>query len=138
MYANAPTTVDPHRQPGGRNVVIVWGGTNDIAVNGSTPAMVYAIMTSYIAARHAKGWQVVVPTMISREGFESQKNAYNALILANTAGADGIADFTGTQLGCGGCWSTSGLFQGDGVHPNQTGITTVEAPVISAAVNALP
>jgi lysophospholipase L1-like esterase len=134
---NAPTAVDPSFFPGVTNVDVAWLGTNDIANNGTTPDATYAMLTSYVAARHAKGWTVILPTMISREGFDTQKNAYNALILANTAGADAIVDFTGTQLGCDGCWADS-LFQADGVHPNETGITTVEAPIIGTAVNAIP
>jgi lysophospholipase L1-like esterase len=139
MLANAPIHVDPLYSAGGsKNVVVIWGGTNDIAINGATPASVYANMTSYVAARHARGWKVIVPTMLSRNGFDTQKNSYNALILANSAGADGIANFTGTPLGCDGCYSNTTWFQSDGIHPTQAGVTTYEAPVISTAVNALP
>lgn len=138
MLANAPTNVDPFIIPGtGTNVVVIWGGTNDFSENGASVSSVYANLTSYIAARHAVGWKVVVPTMISRDNLDSQKNAYNALIKANTAGADGIADFTGTTLGCDGCYSNTMWFQ-DGTHPTLLGITTIEAPIIGAAVNAIP
>jgi hypothetical protein len=137
MLQTAPTNVDSSFFPGVTNIVVAWGGTNDIANNNATPSTTYANLTSYIAARHAKGWKVIVPTMISREGFDTQKNTYNALILANSAGADAIVNFTGTQLGCDGCWSNSS-FQSDGVHPTQAAINTIEAPVIGAVINALP
>jgi len=132
MLANAPTVVDPRFTSAHPSVDTVWGGTNDIA-SGATVAATYANMVSYVAARHAVGWKVIVPTMLSRVGLDVQKNAYNALILANTAGADAIADFTGTPLGCDGCYTNSTWFQADGIHPTQAGITTYEAPIISTA-----
>ncbi len=135
MLANAPTNVDPLYAPNGNNIVIIWGGTNDIAL-GATPAATYANLTSYVAARHAVGWKVIVATMLSRFQLETQKNTYNALILANTAGADGIADFSGTPLGGDGDWANPIYFQADGVHPTTFGVASVEVPVMQTAVNA--
>lgn len=136
MLANAPTAVDPLYTHGVKDLVVIWGGTNDLD-DGSTVASVYANLTSYVAARHAVGWKVIVPTMLSRIGLDTQKNAFNALILANSAGADGIADFTGTPLGCDGCYANTTWFQSDGVHPTALGVTTYESPVISKATNVL-
>jgi lysophospholipase L1-like esterase len=135
--ADAPSRVDPFFVAGLDNVVEIWCGTNDI-VNGATPAATYSTLSSYISARHAVGWKVIVATMLSRVGLDTQKDAYNALILANSGGADGIANFTGTLLGCDGCYADSTWFQADGIHPTQLGVNTYEAPINSAAANALP
>lgn len=133
----AATNVDPLFITGAQNICSVWLGTNDIASNGTTPAATYALLTSYIAARHAKGFKVITATMLSRTGFETQKNAYNALILANTAGADAVVDFTGTVLGCDGCASNTTWFLAGGIHPNQQGVNVVEVPLFQAAINSL-
>lgn len=134
----APTTVDTLF--GGAlnpNICSVWLGTDDIEGNGTSPAATYVLLTQYIQARHAKGWKVITATMLSRTNFETQKNAYNALILANTAGADAVVDFTGTVLGCDGCATNLTYFLAGGVHPNQNGVTTVEVPLFQAAINSL-
>lgn len=132
-------------QAGIPNNVGLWGGTNDFQQNGSTVAAVYASLTSYVSLVHAAGGKIIVATMLSRTGtnpiggetLDTDKNGFNALILANTAGADGIADFTGTLLGCDGCYANTTWFT-DGTHPTQLGITTYEGPIFSTAINALP
>lgn len=133
----AATNVDPLFITGAQNICVVWLGTNDIEGNGTSPADTYTLLSSYIAARHAKGFKVITATMLSRGGFETQKNAYNALILANTAGADAIVDFTGTVLGCDGCSSNLTYFMAGALHPNQTGVNTVEVPLFQAGINSL-
>ena len=138
MLANYPTIVAPLKQPGGKNVVVIWGGTNDISVSNTTPAATYAILANYISAAHASGFKVIVPTMLSRLNQDANKNSYNALILANSGGADAIADFTGTALGCNGCYASATWFNADGIHPTTIAINQIEAAVISNAVAALP
>jgi hypothetical protein len=137
MRANAPTNVDPRFRPlASANVVVIWGGTNDIT-EGQSPATVYANMVLYVSGRHAKGFKVIVPTMLSRQSWDTQKNALNTLILANSADADGIVDFTGTVLGCDGCWANPANFL-DGTHPTQPSVTNIIAPKIGTAVNVIP
>lgn len=138
MLTNAPTAIDPlFTSKFSKNVVVIWGGTNDIA-NSQQPVDVYANLTSYIAARHAVGWKVIAVTMLSRVGWDAKKDQYNALILANTAKADGIADFSGTPLGVDNGYLNATWFQADEIHPTTLGVVTYEAPIISTAVNALP
>lgn len=131
-------------QAGIPNVVGFWGGTNDFQQSGATVAAVYASLTSCVSQAHAAGAKALVATMLSRTGsnpiggetLDADKNAYNALIFANVAGADGIVDFSGTPLGCDGCYANTTWFT-DGVHPTQLGITTYEAPIWSTAINGL-
>ena len=122
-----------------KNVIVLWAITNDYAANPSlTASAAYSLFTQYVAAAHQTGFKVIVVTMISRTGLDTQKNAINPLILANTAGADGIVDMTATKFGCDGCFADTSVYQNDGIHPNQNGITTIEGPKISTAINALP
>lgn len=145
MLTEFPTKTLYQFHPGIPNNVGLWAGTNDFQQAGATVATVYANLTSYVSAVHAAGGKIIVATMLSRTGsnpvggetLDTDKNAYNALIIANTAGADGIVDFTGTLLGCDGCYSNTTWFT-DGVHPTALGISTYEAPLFSAAINALP
>lgn len=130
----APSAVDPLFNAI-QNICVVWLGTNDIE-NGTTPAATYNLLVQYVAARHARGWKVITATMLSRKNLETQKNSYNALILANTAGADAIVDFTGTVLGCDGCSTNLTYFDPDQIHPSQTGVS-VEVPLFQAAINSL-
>lgn len=137
MLANAPANVDTRFNPAlAKNVVVIWGGTNDIA-NAHQPVDVYANLVSYVAARHAKGWKVVVVTMLSRVGWDMKKDDYDALILANTAGADVVVNMTPTPLGMDGGFANMRWFNPDEIHPVTNGVTTYEAPMISTAVNAL-
>lgn len=144
MLTEFPTKTKYQFQGGIPNYVGLWAGTNDFQQAGATVATVYANLTFYVTAVHNAGGKVIVATMLSRTGsnpvgletLDTDKNNYNALILANTAGADGIVDFTGTLLGCDGCYSNTTWFT-DGVHPTQAGITTYEVPLFSAAINAL-
>lgn len=138
MLANAPTAVDPLlKSPYVLNVVTVWGGTNDISL-GATPATTYANLKSYCDARHAAGWKCIVATMLSRVGLDASKNTYNNLILADHSFADGLVDFTGTVLGCDGCYSNLSNFSPDGTHPLQSAINAIEVPAFNTAINAIP
>jgi lysophospholipase L1-like esterase len=140
MLANAPARVDSLYNPAKpANLVIIWGGTNDIANSHDAPANVYANMKLYCAARHAVGWKVILVTMLSRTGagVDAAKDTLNNLILADHSFADALVDFTATPLGVDGGFSNTTNFQGDGIHPTQVGINTYEVPAFSTAVNGL-
>jgi len=88
-------------------------------------------------AAHATGFKVIVATMASRVGFDTPKNALNVLILANTAAADYVVDFTGTPLGCDGCYANPTYFTGDQIHPNLFSRQTIEAPAFQLGVTTI-
>lgn len=87
MAAFAATRVDTKYaaslQP---QVVVIWGGTNDIA-SGATVADTYANIKAYCEARKAIGWKVIVLSMLPRiEGgatTETKRQALNALLRAD-------------------------------------------------------
>lgn len=137
MLVNAPANVDTRFNPNvTKNVIVLEAGSNDIA-NAHQPADVYANLVSYVAGRHAKGWKVIVWTMLSRVGWDQKKDQYNALIEANSAGADEVVVFDSTPLGIDNGYANPLWFNPDEIHPLTVGVTTYEAPMISTAVNAL-
>lgn len=137
MIANAPQAVDTKFQAGNKNIVFIEGGQNDF-IAGQTATQVYNSFVTYCSARRAVGWKCVPWTMISSQTVPTTfRNSVNALLLADTTNFDGHVDLTGTVLGCDLCWQDTTWFQSDGVHPTQLGISTVEAPQVSAAANVI-
>ena len=77
-------------------------GTN-VFGDSLTPAQVYAQLATYVAARRAAGWdRIVIQTVPPSNtaltflgvGFDAWRGTFNALILANSIGADGVVDTT--------------------------------------------
>jgi hypothetical protein len=136
MIATAPTSVDSIFLPGIRNIVVAWGGTNDIGDMGRTISQVYADLQTYCAARHAAGFKVIVVPMLSRVTIDPQIQAYNALLAGNSSFADGLVSLPPSLVGPG-AYANPILFQTGGVHPTQVAATTIIAPAISASINNL-
>lgn len=126
----------------GQAVALVDAGINDL-VNAS-PSQTFQYLTSEIQTLKRAGCKVFVGTMLSDGGnssiagaptMDSQKNAYDALILqqAKSAGADGILDFAANPLlGSDGA-NTNSNFLADHTHPSASGQQLMAA----AASNAL-
>lgn len=144
----ARTAYQPFLVPGHRNVLYIWCGTNNIS-SSQSPATTYTALSGYISAARAyatahaiSSLTIITATMLSRDnpaGLDTNRATYNGLIRANTAGADFIVDFDslsigGGQLGCNGCATTSGNFNSDHIHPNNTG----EAIITPAMQAVLP
>ena len=74
MLANAPANIDAvYDGTKARNVVVIWGGTNDL-YSGDTVDNVYGYLQSYCAARSAVGWKVVAVTMMQRSASQTVEN----------------------------------------------------------------
>lgn len=142
------TAYQPFLVPGHRNVLYIWCGTNNIA-GSQSPATTYTALSGYIsgartyaAAHSITNLIIITATMLSRDnpaGLDTNRATYNGLIRANTAGADFVVDFDslstgGGQLGCNGCATTSGNFNSDHIHPNNTGETTIIVPAMQAVL----
>lgn len=119
-----------------RNIVIVFGGTND-NIAGRTAAQTYADLSAYCLILKKAGFQVVVVTMLSRTGSDTFKNSYNALIRAGWQNfADEIADpAQNTNLGADNAYSNATYFQ-DSVHPT-TAANLIIAGYLGNAVDRL-
>lgn len=138
MLANAPSKVDPlYRSDLGRNVVVIWGGTNDLRWWSHTPRAVYERLRTYCLGRRAQGFTVVTLTMLPRTdgvcppGFESQRRQFNAMVRSGWAGfADVLVDVAADPfLGRPGCEADLRFFSGDLVHLNNSGLALVAGRV---------
>jgi lysophospholipase L1-like esterase len=133
----APRAVDAlHSRTSRFNLVVFWAGTNDVYL-GDTPQTAYNRLVAYANGRRQQGFKVIVGTMISRVGLDSEKNTLNALTRANwQTFADGIVDLGATtELGADGAYLNATYFQSDGTHLTAAGYTFV-AGQVSAAINA--
>ncbi len=108
-----------------RNVIFLHAGDNDIT-QGSNARQAYDALTAYVARAHRQGWSIVVSTELQRfdlsEAMRAELSAFNALVLANAAGADGVADFGGDAT-MGGVANRRNptYYTLDGVHPSDAG-----------------
>jgi lysophospholipase L1-like esterase len=97
MNSDANTQIDgffdSHRS---KNIVVAWEGINSINNVNDTAAQAYTAMTTYIHGRQAAGFKVIVLTTMKWGTITAPKEvirqAYNALVLANSAGADAVVD----------------------------------------------
>lgn len=102
---------------GAGNCVAITGfGVNDIRT-GRTAAATYTDITNLIAYHKGLGFKAVVRTMTLQVGLSGAQqieyDALQALIIANTAGADAVADVSGALV-------VGDLYDG-GTHPSSTG-----------------
>ena len=143
MISLAPTYIDPLYGSWPRNICSCWGGTNDLANGSVSAASVYASYTTYVQARQAAGWKVIVWTVMDRNAgstpqatFDTNRATFNALVLANAAGADGVVDLTGQALlNAVGAKNNATYFQSGGIHPTAAGcalIVPLAAPIFLA------
>ncbi len=148
MLVNAPDKVDPLFQVGlGRNVVFIWGGTNDLRWWSHTPRVIYERLRSYCLGRRAQGFTVVTLTMLPRTdgvcppSFETQRQQFNAMLRVGWAGfADVLIDVGADPfLGRPGCEADARFFSGDLVHLNNNGLALVagRARMLLERVDAL-
>lgn len=109
------------------NVIFLSAGDNDIAW-GSNGRATYDLIHEYVARAHQLSWRVVVSTKLQRydwpEAGRSELNLLNNLIHANSAGADGVADFQGNLImGSEIGRMNHTYYTVDGVHPADAGYT---------------
>jgi hypothetical protein len=115
---------------------VIWLGTNDMT-SGYTAQSTWANLVAIGQQCHQDGAQSVIMTMISRNGFDPQKNALNTVIRQNwkSSGAfDMLADVAEVPLlGADGAYANTTYFTG-GVHLFTAGQQLV-APPVSNAIN---
>lgn len=128
-----PTTM--YRSGLAKNVLHVFAGTNDIAQN-DTASTAYGNLSSYITAAKAAGFMVAVGTMLPRGTLtspqETERLAYNSLIIANSAGADAVIDYASIPALANPANAT---MYTDTVHPTAAGhveLAAIAGPVINS------
>ncbi len=107
------------------NLIFFHAGDNDVT-QGSSGQQTYAALEAYIARAHAQGWKVVVSTEMQRydlpEAMRADIDTFNAAVLANGAGADGVADFEGDGTMGGVAYRRDRRYYTlDGIHPADAG-----------------
>lgn len=88
LISDAPSIVDVKYGASAfsRNIVLIWGGTNDIAINSESGDAVWQEVYDYCAARKAEGWLVFVVTMLPRSdagiyaSFETERQEFLNLL----------------------------------------------------------
>ncbi len=158
MTASGPTQVDTLVSAENlRNVVVIFGGTNDMFLNADaddTAATTLARLAAYAAARQLVGWEVIVVTMLPRgladfttstlpsvkaTHFIARRLAFNASVVANfRTYANRLADVgSDPTMGVDGVEANATYYQADKTHPTNAGALILEA-IIRAAVIAEP
>ncbi len=106
------------------NVIVFHAGDNDVNRDHSAD-QIYNDLASYIAKAHVQGWRVIVSTELYRPDFpankEAQLEAYNRLVLANSAGADAVVDFNKNPLMTNLVNRTKPSLFHDRLHPSDGG-----------------
>jgi lysophospholipase L1-like esterase len=143
MQADAADEVDPLAAGREGPVLVVWEGTNDLVYGTDPPldaAAAYRHLASYCRARQLAGYEVVVLTVLPREGsaaFETARTALNARLRAGWRGfADGLADVAAdAKIGRAGAELDEAYYR-DTVHLTVAGYGLV-ARRVAQAVRAL-
>jgi lysophospholipase L1-like esterase len=122
------------------NVVILWGGTNDLCSALVTPTVAeQRYMAAGLLLRQAR-IPTVVATMIDRTGSacETAKNAFNPWVRAHWSEfGDALADVASDpNLGPDGVNTNGTYFNGDGIHLTAAGYTLASS-YFGAAVNRI-
>lgn len=121
----------------GENIVVVWGGTNDLG-DGATPSSTFSYLEQFCQHARSMGWKVLVVTMISRIGLDVQKDILNPLIQNNwQLFSDGLVDLgSDPYLGVDGAYASTTWFYTDGIHLTDAGYSRVGS-LVQSALNAL-
>lgn len=129
------------RHPGAVNVAHILAGTNDIT-GGATASTIYGYLQTLVTnAKSATGFQrTALATILPRadatwtSAYETVRNDLNALIRANSAGADVVVDYAADpMIGAASAPNDPALFSTDKLHPAEGGYG-VMAGVAKAAL----
>lgn len=132
---------------GKKCIMSILIGANDLATyTGGTDAAAAAnYLTDYAAfcdAQRAKGWKVVVCTILPREtppAHNTRRAIVNAEIVASWTGVhcDGVADFAADAImGPDNSFATNPTYWNDATHPGTLGHDRLEA-IIRPVLNGL-
>jgi len=140
MLAEAKAEVDVwYDSFGDADVCIAMPGSADLRL-GRTPSGILRDVVSYCRARRAKGFSVVVVTLLPRTtpaDFEKLRQRYNTLLRENWAGfCDGLADVAADgRIGDYGDNLDRTYYRSDAIHLTDAGygvMASVVAPVLNS------
>ena len=148
LIGEAPQKIDPLFDPHlRRNVLIIFGGTNDLGGGHKSAAAAFGELTAYCRARKAAHpWRILVVTPsvaayphVYPADFDAQMVQYDALIRRHWRSfADGVVDVgADPRLGAPGAEYNPVYFTHDFTHLTDAGYAIVGADA-AAAVLRLP
>ena len=122
-----------------KNKVVLWGGTNDIALTGQTGAQAYTRLQACVATLASEGYSagsILVLTMLPRgsdAGVEANRQSLNAAIRGGSGYVlvDVAAD---SRIGDPGKQTDLTYFSADQIHLNNAGYALVAAAVSGVVV----
>lgn len=121
---------------GTKNILVIEGGSNDIAGGANGATLYSGTTTPLIASAKATGYKVGVATLLPRTGVDTQRLAYNSAVRTNAGGADFIVDVGAIPgMGAVGDLANTTYYNADGIHPNDNGHATIQ-PLYVTAINA--
>ncbi|MEM9613049.1 MAG: SGNH/GDSL hydrolase family protein [Actinomycetota bacterium] len=143
MVLSAPADIDDQVGADGNDVLILWGGTNDLwqDFHSTDPvanaAAIYDQITLYLDERRAAGWDytfvVTIPPM--DDATIQGRTELNDLIRANAAGADAVIDLAAEDR-LADPFDIE-LRQSDGVHFTALGNNLVAVDHLVPAIQTL-
>ena len=149
MIGEAPQKIDPLFDPHlKQNVLIIFGGTNDLGGGHKSAQTAYGDLISYCRARHAAHpWRILVVTppvaaypKVYPPDFDAQMVQYDALIRRNWRSfAEGIVDVASDfRLGAPGAEHNPVYFTGDFTHLTDAGYAIVGQDAAAAVLRPSP
>lgn len=139
MEPQAVSTIDPDRDAWrAKDIVYLCCGTND-GMNGDSGATALTQMASQVAARHNKGYEVIVQTLpyadatqsglpITQPDYETFRAAYNAGVRNGDTGADHVLDLA-ARSGWDDPGRNAAFYNADNIHTTDVGNADIAAAV---------
>lgn len=138
---HAAAAIDPYYDATrfAKNVVVIWGGSNDTDA-GVSLATVQSDFTSYVSSRQSAGWKVVAIPMLDRSTFDAGQRAdhssFNTWLAGGGSGADRVATLP-ALLSPDSAWvAHPELWDPDNIHLTRAGyqlMATAIATEVTAA-----
>ena len=124
------------------NLIVFHAGDNDLA-QGKSADQTYRAFAQYVATAHARGWKIIVSTELQRVDFppsrQAELSSYNKQLLANTAGADAVVDFTADPAFADLARRDDlQLFTKDRIHPSDGGYAMLARMLVAGTRPILP
>ena len=125
------------------NVIVVWYGTNDIALGGQTAVAALNAYKSYCLYLKTAGYKVIVLTALPRTDagiavdYETKRLSFNSNIVSDWATFANCLVDTGSEsnIGITGASTNTDYYSTDLVHLNRAGrviVANMVAPVINS------
>jgi lysophospholipase L1-like esterase len=148
MTTDAATQVDPlFNSAHAKNILVVWAGTNDMAITAANPTTPFNALKAYCLARRAAALsrgialQIVVLTALPRgitAQFETDRQAFNAAIVGDSSFYDAVVNVgANATIGDPGDQNNATYYFVDKTHLTRAGHAIV-GPLLTAAIASLP